>query len=72
MNDAEVLADPIVSVDSWSNENIGYPRPYFAEFSYFWTPAQTFGEELRDGIITKENAKVKLDELNTAVNTSGT
>ena len=72
MNDAEIQADPIVSVDSWSNENIGYPRPYFAEFSYFWTPAQTFGEELRDGIITKDNAKEKLDELNIAVNTSGT
>lgn len=72
MDDAAIQADPIVAVDSWSNENIGYPRPCFAEFSYFWTPAQTFGEELRDGVITKDNAKEKLDELNTAVNTSGT
>lgn len=71
MNDAEIQADSIVSVDSWSNENIGYPRPCFAEFAYFWTPAQTFGEELRDGIITHENAKEKLDALNEAVNTSG-
>lgn len=72
INDSEIQANEIVAVDSWSNENIGYPRPCFAEFSYFWTPAQTFGEELRDGIITKDNAKAKLEELNTAVNTSGT
>ena len=72
MNDSEVLADEIVAVDSWSNENIGYPRPCFAEFSYFWTPAATFGEELRDGVITHDNAKEKLDALNVAVNTSGT
>ena len=71
MSDAEIQADDIVAVDSWSNENIGYPRPCFAEFSYFWTPAQTFGEELRDGIITHENVAEKLEELNTAVNTSG-
>ena len=71
MNDATVKADQIVAVDSWSNENIGYPRPCFAEFGYFWTPAQTFGEEIRDGIITHENAKEKLEALNVAVNTSG-
>lgn len=72
MTDADVLANEIVAVDSWSNENIGYPRPYFAEFSYFWTPAATFGEELRDGVVTHDNAKEKLDILNEAVNTSGT
>lgn len=71
MDDSEILADEIVAVDSWSNENIGYPRPCFAEFSYFWTPAQTFGEELRDGVITHANAQEKLDALNEAVNTSG-
>ena len=71
MEDAEIQADEIVAVDAWSNENIGYPRPCFAEFGYFWTPAQTFGEELRDGIITHDNAKAKLDALNEAVNTSG-
>jgi len=71
MEDAEVQANEIVAVDAWSNENIGYPRPCFAEFGYFWTPAQTFGEELRDGVITHDNAKEKLDALNVAVNTSG-
>ncbi|MCR5279375.1 MAG: extracellular solute-binding protein [Lachnospiraceae bacterium] len=71
MNDPAVQADTIVSVDSWSSDNIGYPRPCFAEFGYFWTPAQTFGEEIRDGVINYDNAKEKLDALNTAVNTSG-
>lgn len=71
MSDSEVLGNEIVAVDSWSNENIGYPRPCFSEFSYFWTPAQTFGEELRDGVITHSNVKEKLDALNVAVNTSG-
>lgn len=71
LSDDAVASNAIVAVDSWSNENIGYPRPCFAEFSYYWTPAQTFGEELRDGVITHDNAKDKLDELQEAVNTSG-
>lgn len=71
LDDEEILSNEIVAVDSWSNENIGYPRPCFAEFSYFWTPAQTFGESLRDGIITHDNVKENLDTLQKAVNTSG-
>jgi len=68
--DATVLADAIVAVDAESYENIAYPRPCYAEFSYYWTPAATFGEGLRDGVITHDNVKEKLDELNVAVNSA--
>jgi len=68
--DSTILANAIVSVDAVSYETIAYARPCFAQFSYYWTPAATFGTEIRDGIITHENAKEKLDELQTAVNTA--
>lgn len=66
--DSSILSDAIVSVDAKSYDEIAYPRPCYAEFSYYWTPAATFGEGLRDGVITHDNVKEKLDELNTAVN----
>jgi len=68
--DSAILADAIVAVDAESYEKIAYPSPCYAQFSYYWTPAATFGEGLRDGIITHDNVKDKLDELNTAVNTA--
>lgn len=66
--DSTILADAIVAVDAESYEKIAYPRPCYAQFGYYWTPAATFGEGLRDGIITHDNVKEMLDELNAAVN----
>lgn len=63
--------DPVVSVDAWTVANIAVPRANFTEMSYFWTPAESFGNELRDGIITHENAAEKLATFEASANTSG-
>ncbi|MBS6959433.1 MAG: hypothetical protein KH178_02370 [Roseburia sp.] len=47
------------------------PRANYTEMSYFWTAAESFGNELRDGIMTHENAAEKLKTLEESSNTSG-
>lgn len=47
------------------------PRGSYAEFSYFWTPAESMGLEIRDGVVTHENAAEKTEAFNTAANSSG-
>lgn len=63
--------DAVVAVDSWTVENIAVPRANYTEMSYFWTAAESFGNELRDGIMTHENAAEKLKTLEESSNTSG-
>lgn len=68
---AEVQNDPICAVDSKTIEQIAVARSSFTEFSYFWTPAESMGYEIRDGVVTHENAAEKTEAFNVAVNSSG-
>lgn len=68
---SEVQDDPICRVDSKTVNEIAIPRSCFTEFSFFWTPAESMGTELRDGVITHENAAEKTEAFNKACNSSG-
>lgn len=68
---AEVQDDLVCRVDAQTISEIAVARGSFAEFSYFWTPAESMGTELRDGVVTHENAAEKTEAFNVAVNTSG-
>ena len=68
---AEVQNDPICAVDSQNIAEIAVARSCFTEFSYFWTPAESMGIEIRDGFVTHENAAEKTEAFNAAVNSSG-
>lgn len=67
----EIQQDEVVMTDSYTIENIAVPRSNFTEMSYFWTPAESFGTELRDGVITHENAEEKTLSFNESANSSG-
>lgn len=67
----EIKQDEVVMVDSYSISNIAVARSNFTEMSYFWTPAESFGIELRDGVITHENAEEKTLTLHESSNSSG-
>ncbi len=68
---SEVQDDLICHIDSQTISQIAVPRGSFAEFSYFWTPAESMGIEIRDGIVTHENAAEKTEAFNVAANSSG-
>lgn len=68
---AEVQNDIVCRVDAQTIAEIAVPRGSFTEFSYFWTPAESMGLEIRDGVVTHENAAEKTEAFNTAANTSG-
>ena len=68
---SEVQDDIICRIDAQTITEIAVPRYSFAEFSYFWTPAESMGLEIRDGVVTHENAAEKTEALNTAVNSAG-
>ncbi len=61
----------MVKIDAYTIANIAVPRSNFTEMSYFWTPAESFGTELRDGVITHDNAKTKTEAFNISANSSG-
>lgn len=67
----EVQNDPICAIDAKTIEEIAVARSCFTEFSYFWTPAESMGIEIRDGFVTHENAAEKTEAFNAAVNSSG-
>ncbi len=71
LEEDEIQADEVVAVDAYTNAYIGYPRASFTEMSYFWDPAESFGMELRDGVITHDNAAEKLATFEESVNSSG-
>ncbi len=68
---AEVQDDLVCRVDAQTIAEIAVPRGSFTEFSYFWTPAESMGLEIRDGVVTHDNAAEKTEAFNTAANTSG-
>ena len=68
---AEIQADEVVMVDSYTVSNIAVPRMSFTEMSWFWTPAESFGKEILSGAVTKENASEKLQAFEAAANSSG-
>lgn len=72
LEEDDIKNNMVVSVDAYSNENIAVPRTSFKEMSYFWSPAESFGIELRDGVITYENAAEKLKIFGESSNSSGT
>ena len=67
----EVQSDPICMVDSKTVSEIAVSRASYTEFSYYWTPAESMGTEIRDGAVTHENAAEKTEAFNTACNSSG-
>lgn len=67
----EVQNDLICAVDSKTINEIAVARGSFTEFSYFWTPAESMGYEIRDGVVTHENAAEKTEAFNVAANSSG-
>lgn len=67
----EVQDDLVCRVDAQTIAEIAMPRGSYAEFSYFWTPAESMGLEIRDGVVTHENAAEKTEAFNTAANSSG-
>lgn len=68
---AEVQNDDICKADSDTVEKIAFSRGCFTEFSYYWSPAESMGTELRDGVVTHANAAEKTEAFNTAANSSG-
>lgn len=72
LEDESIKENIVVSVDAYSNANIAVPRTSFKEMSYFWSPAESFGIELRDGVITHDNAAEKLQIFDESSNSSGT
>ena len=68
---AEVQDDAICSVDSATVSQIAVARGSFTEMSFFWTPAESMGNELRDGGVTHDNAAEKTAAFHAAANTSG-
>lgn len=68
---SEVQNDIVCRIDAQTITEIAVPRYSFAEFSYFWTPAESMGLEIRDGVVTHDNAAEKTEALNTAVNSAG-
>lgn len=68
---SEVQDDIVCRIDAQTITEIAVPRYSFAEFSYFWTPAESMGLEIRDGVVTHENAAEKTEALNSAVNSAG-
>lgn len=67
----EVQGDVVCRVDAQTIAQIAVPRGSFTEFSYFWTPAESMGLEIRDGVVTHDNAAEKTEAFNLAANTSG-
>lgn len=67
----EVQDDVVCRVDAQTIAEIAVPRGSFTEFSYFWTPAESMGLEIRDGVVTHDNAAEKTEAFNLAANTSG-
>lgn len=68
---AELSDSIICKVDSETAGKIAVARAAFTEMSYYWTPAESFGTEIRDGVVTHENAVEKTAAFHAAANTSG-
>ncbi len=68
---SEVQDDVICKVDSATVNDIAVSRACFTEMSYYWSPAESMGMELRDGQVTHDNAAEKTEAFDTAANTSG-
>ncbi len=71
LEDAGIREDIVVKTDAYTIANIAVPRSNFTEMTYFWTPAESFGTELRDGVVTHDNAKEKTEAFNASANSSG-
>lgn len=71
LEDEEIKKDEVVMVDAYSIDNISVPRANFTEMSYFWSPAESFGTEIRDGAITHENSAEKTAAFHESANSSG-
>lgn len=67
----EVKDDPTCRADSETVNGIAVARGSFTEMSFYWTPAESMGVELRDGAVTHANAAEKTEAFNAAANTSG-
>ncbi|MBD5118580.1 MAG: extracellular solute-binding protein [Clostridiales bacterium] len=67
----EVKDDPTCRADSETVSGIAVARGSFTEMSFYWTPAESMGVELRDGAVTHDNAAEKTEAFNAAANTSG-
>ena len=67
----EVANDPICLVDAKTVSEVALARASYTEFGYYWSPAESMGNEIRDGIVTHENAAEKTETFTQAVNNPG-
>ena len=68
---AEVQDDAICKADAQTVNEVAIARACFTEFSYYWSPAESMGTDLRDGVVTHENAAEKTEAFHAAANSSG-
>lgn len=71
LKDEKIQKDEVVMTDAYTIANIAVPRSNFREMSYFWMPAESFGHELRDGVITHDNAREKTEAFHKSANSPG-
>ena len=67
----ELANDPICMVDAKTVSEVALARASYTEFGYYWSPAESMGNEIRDGIVTHENAAEKTETFTQAVNNPG-
>ena len=67
----EMANDPICMVDAKTVSEVALARASYTEFGYYWSPAESMGNEIRDGIVTHENAAEKTETFTQAVNNPG-
>ena len=58
-------------VDAKTVSEVALARASYTEFGYYWSPAESMGNEIRDGIVTHENAAEKTETFTQAVNNPG-
>ncbi len=66
----KVEGNDMVAVQNAVIEKTSFPQPFVEGMGNYWSPAQTFGENLVQGTITHDNAAEKIEETNKLLNTS--
>lgn len=67
-NNADVLANPIASAESAVVAGASMAQPLVNEMQNWWSPAETMGNEIFNGTVTKGNAAEKTKAFQDSVN----
>ena len=65
----EVKADPIASAISQVVAKTSMTQPMVKEMDNWWKPAESMGNEIKNGTVTKDNSEQKTKEMGDAINT---